>query len=259
MNLILDAKKADGYKSQSQKVRVMSEHWAHSQAYCPNCGRADFDKYENNKEVADFFCSNCKEDFELKSSKNKKIAGKIRDGAYKTMIERLESNNNPNLFLMNYNSVSLNVLNFLVVPKHFFVPAIIKEENPLSPTARRAGHVLCSILLDDILQTGKIYFIRNGVVEQKEKVMSEWKKTLFLSEEKEVSVKGWMLDVMKCVEDFGQKEFTLNDVYAFEDEFKSRHPDNKHIKDKIRQQLQVLRNKGYLEFISRGYYRRAHS
>ena len=61
---------------------------------------------------------------------------------------------------------------------------------------------------------------------------------------------------MRYVEKLGKREFTLNDVYVFEDELSTLHPDNKHIKDKIRQQLQVLRDKDYLDFVSLGYYRR---
>jgi type II restriction enzyme len=30
------------------------------------------------------------------------------------------------------------------------------------------------------------------------------------------------------------------------------HPDNRHVKDKIRQQLQVLRDRGFLEQAERG-------
>ena len=37
--------------------------------------------------------------------------------------------------------------------------------------------------------------------------------------------------------------------------YKKLHPDNRHVRDKIRQQLQVLRDHGYLEFVSRGSYR----
>ncbi|MGC8581819.1 MAG: hypothetical protein ACP5MW_05710, partial [Thermoplasmata archaeon] len=33
-----------------------------------------------------------------------------------------------------------------------------------------------------------------------------------------------------------------------------KHPNNKHIKDKIRQQLQILRERGYLEFKGNGKY-----
>jgi len=60
---------------------------------------------------------------------------------------------------------------------------------------------------------------------------------------------------MKCAETIGRKEFDLSDVYAFENELRVLYPNNHHIRDKIRQQLQVLRNQGYLDFTSRGHYR----
>ncbi|MDX1786848.1 MAG: hypothetical protein R3205_01985 [Psychrobacter sp.] len=50
--------------------------------------------------------------------------------------------------------------------------------------------------------------------------------------------------------------FSLNQVYAFADLLKLKHPENNHIKDKIRQQLQVLRDKGIIEFTGRGQYRK---
>ena len=254
MHLIFDKITAKSYKSQSQKARVLTEHWVDESIFCPNCGHMNIDKYPNNQPVADFYCSNCKEDYELKS-KQDRIGTKIMDGAYCTMIERLQSSNNPNLFLLNYDLQNLEVLNFLVIPKHFFVPEIIEKRKPLAPTARRAGWVGCNILLQSIPQTGKIFFIKNRQVEPKEKVLAEWQKTLFLRKEKETSAKGWLLDVMLCVERLKHKEFLLDEVYAFENKLSKKHPDNHHIKDKIRQQLQVLRNKGYLEFTSRGNYR----
>lgn len=171
------------------------------------------------------------------------------------MLERLTSSNNPNFFLLNYNLQNLQVTDFFVIPKHFFVPKIIEKRKPLSITARRAGWVDCNILLQSIPQTGKIFFVRNHQVEPKEKVLAEWKKTLFLREENEVAARGWLLDIMRSIEKIGKREFSLDDVYAFKNELRKLHPDNKHIKDKIRQQLQVLRNKGYLDFVSRGYYR----
>ena len=91
-------------------------------------------------------------------------------------------------------------------------------------------------------------------MEPKERVLAEWQKTLFLREEKEITAKGWLLDVMRCVEKIGKREFVLDDVYMFESELAKLHPENMHIKDKIRQQLQVLRDKGYLEFSARGQY-----
>jgi len=254
MNLFFETKLADDYKSPSQKARVLTEHWVDNQVYCPNCGHSNIDKYENNKPVADFFCPNCKEDYELKSKKTT-IGDKIVDGAYHTMIERLHSSNNPSLFLLSYDLQNFEVLNFLVIPKHFFIPEIIEERKPLAPTAHRAGWVGCNILLQGIPQTGKIFFVKNNQPEPKDKVLAEWKKTLFLREEKEISTKGWLLDVMNCIERLGHKEFSLDEVYSFVDMLSKRHPENKHIKDKIRQQLQILRDKGYLEFIERGCYR----
>jgi type II restriction enzyme len=58
---------ADGYKSGPQKIKRLSEHWVSQQVYCPNCGQPDIDQYHNNRPVADFFCSHCNEDYELKS------------------------------------------------------------------------------------------------------------------------------------------------------------------------------------------------
>jgi len=254
MNLSLERKLADRYKSQSQKARVLTERWVDKSVFCPNCGRLDIDKYPNNQPVADFYCSNCKEDFELKS-KQDSIGTKIVDGAYRTMIERLQSTNNPNFFLLNYDPQNLKVLNFLVIPKHFFIPKIVEKRKPLAPTARRAGWVGCNILLQSIPQTGKIFFVKNKVVEPKDKVPAEWKRTLFLREEKEISAKGWLLDVMRYIEKIGRREFTLDDMYVFENELSRLHPDNRHVKDKIRQQLQILRDKDYLEFIARGKYK----
>lgn len=78
---------------------------------------------------------------------------------------------------------------------------------------------------------------------------------MFLREEKKVSEKTWILDIMRHIESLAKKEFTLDEVYGFEKALQSKHPGNRHIKDKIRQQLQILRDRGYLEFMERGKYR----
>lgn len=79
--------------------------------------------------------------------------------------------------------------------------------------------------------------------------MSQWRDTLFLRTQ-ERGERGWLLDVMACVDRLGA-EFTLEDVYQHESYLAERHPANLHVKDKVRQQLQVLRDKGYLEFLGR--------
>jgi type II restriction enzyme len=41
----------------------------------------------------------------------------------------------------------------------------------------------------------------------------------------------------------------------FEDHLQTLHPDNRHVPDKIRQQIQVLRDVGLVEFLGRSRYR----
>jgi type II restriction enzyme len=68
---------------------------------------------------------------------------------------------------------------------------------------------------------------------------------------KELSVaqRGWTLDVLNIVRRLGRAEFTNEDVYAFERELETLHPGNRHVRDKIRQQLQVLRDLGLLTHV----------
>ncbi len=150
---------------------------------------------------------------------------------------------------------SLDVRNFLVVPKHFFTPEIIEKRKALSSTARRAGWIGSNILLGGVPLSGRIYLIKDRVVEPREAVLAGWRKTLFLCDAADLKSRGWLLDVMACIERLGVKDFNLSQVYGCEDVLGRKHPDNRHIKDKIRQQLQVLRDMGYLEFVERGHYR----
>jgi len=65
----------------------------------------------------------------------------------------------------------------------------------------------------------------------------------------------WRDDVLDCIKKLDKEIFTLRDIYAFADVLAHKHPDNKHVKDKIRQQLQFLRNDGVLEFLGKGSYK----
>jgi addiction module HigA family antidote len=65
----------------------------------------------------------------------------------------------------------------------------------------------------------------------------------------------WLSQVRDCVGQIDRPEFTLDDVYKFEREFSERHPKNRHVRDKIRQQLQILRDEGFLDFVEPGTYR----
>jgi type II restriction enzyme len=241
------------YESGPQSARFWTEAWVHNQVYCPNCGRSNINKYENNRPVADFYCTTCREEFELKSQKTK-FGAKVVDGAFGTMCDRLASSNSPNLMLMNYDRASLSVRNLLIVPKQFFVREIIEERKPLAETARRAGWIGCNILLNRIPESGKVFFVRDGNALPKDEVLSRWQQTLFLRDEG-LESRGWLIEVMKCVEVIGKPEFDLDEVYAHEARLSQIYPGNHNVRPKIRQQLQVLRDNGYLEFLSRGRYR----
>ncbi len=67
---------------------------------------------------------------------------------------------------------------------------------------------------------------------------------------------GWLGCVLNCVNRIQGEFFTLDDVYAFEPELKSEYPNNRNIKAKIRQQLQFLRDKGVIEFLGNGSYKK---
>jgi type II restriction enzyme len=170
------------------------------------------------------------------------------------MCERLAASNNPNLLLLKYDLKQFGVTDLFVVPKHFFVREIIQERKPLAAAARRAGWIGCNILLNQIPDSGKIFFVRHGQEQSKKSVLAQWQKTLFLRDE-EAETRGWLIEVMKCVELIGKHEFQLDDVYTFERKLSQLYPNNRHVRQKIRQQLQVLRDRGYLDFVSRGFYR----
>lgn len=67
--------------------------------------------------------------------------------------------------------------------------------------------------------------------------------------------RGWTLDVLNAVRSLGKTEFDLAEVYKSDGKLAKLHPANRHVREKIRQQLQVLRDLGLLEFLGDGEYR----
>lgn len=252
MLLYFNQNLAHDYHSNSQKIRVMSENWAVDNVYCVKCGNK-LEHFANNKPVGDMYCTSCKEEFELKSNKAK-LRKFITDGAYSTMIEKIEKDDIPNFFYLNYSVNDFKVNNLLIIPKHFFTKDIIIKRPPLASTARRAGWIGCNINVSLIPESGKLYLIKNGEEEKKEKVINDFNKMTFLRKSKG-EFRGWLLDILKCIELLNKRTFSLNEMYSFEKFLELKHPNNKNVQAKIRQQLQILRNYGYLEFINRGEYK----
>jgi type II restriction enzyme len=252
MNLGFEETQAP-FESASQNARVWTEQWVKTWLFCPNCGAPNLSGYERNRPVADFHCGICVEEFELKSQKSP-FGRRVVDGAFGTMCQRLKASNNPNLILMRYDLDRYGVRDLVLVPKQFFVREIIEERKPLAPTARRAGWVGCNILLGEVPETGKIHVVREGQLAPRDLVLEQWRSTLFLRRQS-LTGRGWLIEVMKCVDEIGHSSFSLEDVYAHEDRLSTLYPGNRNVRPKIRQQLQVLRDNGYLDFVGRGRYR----
>lgn len=253
MNPQFDTSLIKGYKSNTQIARILSENWVKNNIYCPGCGNDSLNCFENNRPVADFYCKKCSEEFELKS-KLGKLKNTITDGAYSKMIERINSENNPNFFFLTY-SKNWNVNDLLIIPKQFFTEEIIIKRSPLSTTARRAGWIGCNIDISKISESGKVFLMKNSEIIDRDIVKKSFNRTLFLRQ-KSNEAKGWILDIMRCVDEIKTDEFTLSEVYNFEQNLRMKYPKNNFIKDKIRQQLQILRDKEIIEFISPGKYKK---
>ena len=252
MDLKFNQNLAKGYKSPSQIIRVLSEDWVARQGYCPHCGHNPLSSFANNQPVADFYCAHCHEQYELKSKKAK-LSRIINDGAYATMIERIKSDNNPNFFFLTY-SKELTVNNFLIIPKHFFTPEIIVKRPPLPATAKRAGWIGCNINLKKVPELGKVFLVKNQQPVVTQQVTEQFQKALFLRNQRPDN-RGWTIEVMNCVDKLPE-QFKLSDVYHFREYLKLLYPENNNIEAKIRQQLQILRDKGLIKFLGRGQYQK---
>ncbi len=56
MNFNFDTSLVENYKSNSQKIRVMSETWVGKNIFCPVCGNPHISNLDNNMPVADLQC-----------------------------------------------------------------------------------------------------------------------------------------------------------------------------------------------------------
>ncbi len=272
---------ADAYKSGSQRAKNVTEAWGADNFYCPNCSSPKLDWLKPNTKANDYRCPNCGFWYQLKSQKTR-ICNQINDGAYRAMMEAIQNDKAPSFYFMQYDLATWSVRNLLLVPHFAFPPSAIIKRKPLSPTARRAGWIGCNFALNWIPVDARIAVVTESRVTPVNEVREKFRRVKPL---KEISVKerGWTLDVLNIVrrlsesrrrgnESLNKKspgqpeslrlltsspttEFTNEDVYVFTRELEKLHPDNRHVKDKIRQQLQVLRDLGLLLHIGSGVWR----
>jgi type II restriction enzyme len=251
MNLQCRAELGFAYKAGSQIARVISEDWCSRELYCAACTSDRLSSSKVNTPAIDFVCPQCDQCFQLKSFKawNQR---KIPDAGYESMMRAIRSDRVPNLLVLQYSSDWL-IKNLLLVPRVFFSETVIEKRPPLSSKAQRAGWVGCNILLDRIPQDGKIPVVANGAAVPERQVREEFSRIRKLAEVPP-AVRGWTLDVLTTIRKLAKAHFSLQELYQLEPYLQNLHPQNRNVRAKMRQQLQILRDLGLIEFTSPGNY-----
>lgn len=250
MDLRLPTHFGENYKSQSQKARRITEPWGTKNLYCCACPSNRLSQEKTNAQVSDFHCPDCIERYQLKSQ-SKKLGGRILGSNYQKMVDAILGNNSPNFFLMHYELPEWMVRNLLVIPRFAISPSVIIKRKPLSAAARRSNWTGYVLDVGLIPESAKIPLIVEGS-EIPRRVVREQYARIAKVQTLKPEQRGWTLDVLRFVEMLPEEVFTNDDIYTFEPELAKLYPGNRHIREKIRQQLQVLRDRGLLRQPKRG-------
>jgi type II restriction enzyme len=253
VDLQLPTEGLDRYKSASQRARIGTEAWGALNFFCPACKSPSLDVAPRNTGAVDYLCPRCDSPFQLKSQ-SKPFGTRIVDAAYSEMKRAILSDRTPNLYVLHYDLAQWAVRTVILIPHFAFALSAIECRPPLASTARRAGWIGCNILLNKIPADARIPIVESGAARAASEVRRAYKRLRPL-ESLKVEARGWTLDVLNIVRSLNKKEFSLADIYAHASELAKLHPKNAHIPDKIRQQLQVLRDLNLLEFLGSGSYR----
>jgi type II restriction enzyme len=252
--MILDMARdaGEGYKSGCQITRRISEEWGAAHLFCAACDSNSVSRAPANTKAIDFRCPKCAAGYQLKAGRDWNER-RIPDAGYSAMMAAIESDRVPNLLVLQY-TPEWRVNNLMLVPSFAFSASSIQKRKPLSATARRAGWIGCNILLSSIPDLVKLRIVNRGSAIEAECVRADYRRLQPLSRVAP-KVRGWTLDVLRVVQSLGQNEFVLTDVYSHEASLHVLHPDNRNVRPKIRQQLQVLRDLGVIAFLGQGRYR----
>ena len=251
MLLDCDLSAAVGYTSQSQISRVLSERWFQENGYCLSCDSDRLSQTPANTKASDFVCQSCHENYELKTFRSRPLRTLV-DGAYSSLISRIQSESVPTLMLLERNE-SWQIQGLTAIHHLFLTPEVIEKRKPLSLTARRAGWIGCNIRLDLIAPDAQIQVVSRCKPASQELVRKSFRRFSGLKCVP-ISSRGWATLTLRVVRSLGRSEFSLGEIYAKEQLFAAAYPGNNNLHAKMRQQLQVLRDLGYLEFRGGGRY-----
>jgi type II restriction enzyme len=253
VDLALPVAGLERYHSRSQIARVATESWASANLFCVNCDSPRLTASPVGSRALDYLCPSCDDSFQLKSQ-SKPFGERVLDSAYSAMIAAIATDRAPHFVLLHYSRDLWSVLDLVFIPRFAIPKSAIEKRKPLRSTARRAGWVGCNIVLTHIPQDARLSLVRDGVVERPSAVRRRFERIRPLAELRPEE-RGWTLDVLTAVRELSRGQFSLEELYSKEHELAALHPANRHVRDKIRQQLQVLRDKRLIEFLGRGHYR----
>ena len=257
LNLRLDASLAQGYTSNSQRSRRMTEGWATANLYCIVCDSPKLSPHRNNRAVEDFYCPSCQRQVQLKAE-NGGIGRTVSNSAYEKKVAAIAASRAPDYCFLGYDGDALMVDDLLWIPGHFITLSVVSKRNPLRKTARRSGWVGSNIHLDRVPDHGKIPLIVDRNPRPVLQVRKQFQATAFM-QRLLPERRGWLADVLACMDNQGiqtGQQFTNADLYSLEDYLAPLHPRNHNLRPKIRQQLQVLARHGLVERVRPGTYRR---
>ena len=83
--------------------------------------------------------------------------------------------------------------------------------------------------------------------------MKSWEKTAPLDEVSN-KARGWLAVTLGIVDRLNKPVFAISDVYDHEAQLSKIFPENRNIRAKLRQQLQLLRDIRLIEFLGNGKY-----
>lgn len=254
MDLRLPSAAPGRYRSRSQIARVTTEAWAARELYCLACSEDRLETLRANTAVHDFTCPACRSNYQLKS-KAGPFGARVANSGYAKKIAAIEERRAPNYVFLSYDrGQHASVASAFAVPGRYFSASVIERRAPLGPLARRHGWVGSNILLGSIGTLGRVQLVADGEPVDGRIARSHWQRLRFV-DDLSPNLRGWLNDTWSEIERIGSPEFSLGELYESEASLRKKHPGNQHVRAKLRQQVQLLRDKGFLTFVGGGRYR----
>lgn len=169
--------------------------------FCLACDSKALVRTAPNTRCTDFCCPLCKHQYELKTFRRRPLRSLI-DGAYETMMSRVQGGTAPTLFMLERNE-GWRVTGLSALHSVFLTPSVIEKRNLLPVTARRAGWVGCKIRIDQLAPDAELHIIRSGKPQPREQLRREFQRFQPLAQ-LSAAERGWTSLVLKVVRRFGQ-------------------------------------------------------